>query len=202
MKHFLFILILCQGFFPLYAQEKWKLTKEENGIKIYTGHSDSSSFKSIKVHTVLEGTPEKLISILRSVERNKDWVYSTRKATLVKKTSPDDFIYYAETTLPWPMTNRDQAIRMTINHNPATQLLTVVTAGMPDFTPKTALVRIPYFYARWEVTVPDPNHIEINYFMQVNPGGSLPPWIVNLFVTKGPYETFYTLGEMLKKEKV
>ncbi len=186
----------------LLAQPDWKLTKEQNGIQIFIGHADSSSFKSIKVHTVLEGTPAKLLSILRTVERNKDWVYSTRQAYLIKKVSNNEFLYYAETTLPWPMNNRDQPIRMTINQNPANQSLVIVTAGEPESAPrKNGLVRIPYFYAKWDVFVKDATHLDVTYYLQVDPGGNLPPWIVNLFVTKGPYESFYSLAGLLKKEK-
>jgi hypothetical protein len=38
----------------------------------------------------------------------------------------------------------------------------------------------------------------IVYFLEMDPGGSVPAWITNMFVAKGPYETFSNLAEVLK----
>jgi hypothetical protein len=35
----------------------------------------------------------------------------------------------------------------------------------------------------------------------VDPAGSLPNWMVNLFITKGPYETFVKLREEVKGQQ-
>ncbi|MEJ0083023.1 MAG: hypothetical protein WDM78_19195 [Puia sp.] len=32
--------------------------------------------------------------------------------------------------------------------------------------------------------------IHLDYVLEMNPGGSLPVWILNLFSTKGPMESF------------
>ena len=35
--------------------------------------------------------------------------------------------------------------------------------------------------------------------MQVDPSGLLPAWLVNMFVSKGPYQTLKMLREQVKK---
>ena len=37
------------------------------------------------------------------------------------------------------------------------------------------------------------------YIFEIDPGGSVPAWFVNMFADKGPYETFKQLAETLKK---
>ena len=48
---------------------------------------DSSKHKVIKVEAEMQGTLEKLITILKDVSNNKNWVYNTRRSYLVKAIS-------------------------------------------------------------------------------------------------------------------
>jgi hypothetical protein len=46
--------------------------------------------------------------------------------------------------------------------------------------------------------MPQAGTIYIIYEVEVDPGGSIPGWIANMFVAKGPFETFGNLGKKLK----
>jgi len=182
------------------AQQDWELSKDKNGIKVYTRKADSSKFKSVKVEAVLEGSLDKLASILMGVEKNIKWVYGTKSLHLIKRNSANELIYYAETGLPWPMRNRDQAILINLYPDSAGHKLKITTTGKPMAIPPTeGLVRVPYFLGVWDVTAVDNKRIAINYFLDVDPGGSIPAWITNMFVAKGPYETFMNLSGLLIK---
>lgn len=185
----------------LFAQSGWELSKEGNGIKVYTRATDSSKFKSVKVECMLAGTIEKLIAILKNVDGNVKWVYNTKQTHSVKTMSSDEFIYYAETSLPWPLRNRDVVINMLFTNDSIRKTLTVKATGMNGEVEKVSgLVRIPYFNGLWEVAAIDNSHISINYFLSVDPGGSIPGWAYNKFVAKGPYNTFNNLAGLLKEE--
>ncbi len=186
---------------PVSTPEKnWDLVKEKNGILVYTSDTEASALKSIKVSAVFEGTPEKLWAVLQDVNAQKEWVYATKSSKLLKRTSPNELLYYVETAVPWPASNRDVPIRMKMTENKANQSLTINTIGLPKAIPANdGKVRVPHMAARWEVKAVGKNKIKIDYFLDLDPGGAIPAWIVNLFVTKGPYETFTNLGELLKK---
>jgi hypothetical protein len=49
------------------------------------------------------------------------------------------------------------------------------------------------------ITPLGPHHVKILYTLRTDPGGDLPAWLFNLFVTKGPTESFKNLQEQLKK---
>jgi len=194
---FLIVLAVILLMLPLigFGQEKWIQKRSEHGITVYES-SASGKFKTVKVHAVLHGTIEKLVSILQAVDKNKDWVYATKRSYLVDKTSDSNLVYYAETSLPWPMKNRDQPIHMMIRSIDST--LTVTTTGVPDRLPiNEGLVRIRKFSGIWKVIPLNRSQLQIDYLLSVDPNGSLPPWLVNLFVSKGPFETFLRLAEKL-----
>jgi len=58
---------------------------------------------------------------------------------------------------------------------------------------------VPHYKANWRVTMPTASTIQINYLLEIDPGGSIPAWIANSFADKGPYGTFSNIAEQLKK---
>ena len=197
MKVFAILFILLH---PSLVVAQWKLNRNEKGIKVYTASGENSKFKRIKVEASFAGTIDKLTAILMDVGNNKHWVYHTRKSYLVQLVNPNELLYYAETSLPWPLSNRDMAIRMSFAADTVNQTLLVTAVGEPDAVPANkGLVRIRYFNAKWEVKKINDNEIEITYYLTVNPAGSVSPGISNMFVTKGPFETFSNLSALLQK---
>lgn len=186
--------------FNTIAQNKWKLSKDQNGIKVFTQKTDSSNFKSVKVEAVLTGTCDKLASIVLGIEKNIKWVYHTKSLHLIKRFNANMLIYYEETYLPWPMKNRDQVIRITAYPDSINNVLKIITKGEPNEVPVSdGIVRVPYFLGIWEVKAISIDTIFIEYYLDVDPGGSIPAWITNMFVAKGPYETFMNLAQLLKQ---
>jgi hypothetical protein len=51
--------------------------------------------------------------------------------------------------------------------------------------------------ANWVVTPIGDNKLAIEYVAMADPGGSIPAWITNSFSTKGPFETFRKLKDVL-----
>jgi|SRR6478609_5154675 len=187
--------------FPLQSQNQWEEKKSGHGITVYESDSDASSkYKTVRVHAVLIGTKEKLVKLLQAVERNTEWVYATKRSSLVEKISDSNLIYYSETALPWPMKNRDQAIHLIIHPETTDSILNISTIGEPDRLPaKNGLVRVLKFSGLWKVRTISPTQIDIDYILNVDPSGSVPSWIVNMFVSKGPFETFTSLADKLKE---
>ncbi|MDQ6812519.1 MAG: START domain-containing protein [Bacteroidota bacterium] len=191
-----FITILHTGF----SQLQWQLSKDQNGIKVYTAKEASSKFKEIKVEATLEGTIQKLENILINVGKTKGWVYGTKDSYIIKKISPNEILYYSETSLPWPVSNRDIPIKMVLTPDARNNTLKVVATGIPDAIPeKKGIVRLPYFNATWDVKSEGKNKLNITYLLKMDPGGSVPAGVTNLFVSKGPFETFNNLSELLKQ---
>ena len=193
-------LLFCFLSSKTFCQYSWKLEKDKDGIKVYSSQSADSKFKAIKVACTLKGNYNKLITILSDVIHNSEWVYNSKATTMLKQNNPLDFIYYTETNLPWPLSNRDAVIHIRINTDSLPKLLTISGTGEPKYTPeKSGKVRVPHYLANWRVTMPSAQTLQVMYVVEVNPGGSISAWIANMFVNKGPYESFKKLAEKLAK---
>jgi hypothetical protein len=60
------------------------------------------------------------------------------------------------------------------------------------------LVKVPYSKGSWSVTQLSKKTIHVDYILELDPGGSLPAWVVNLFASKGPLETFENIKAKMK----
>jgi START domain len=182
------------------AQYNWKLEKQKNGISVYLSDVKGSNFKAVKVECTITGTYAKLIALLTNVSQFNKWIYKNKNSSLLKQNTPLDFIYYSETSLPWPLSNRDAIIHLQIKTDSLPRFLSISGTGEPKFLPDIfTKVRVPHYKANWKVTMPTSNTIQISYLLEIDPGGSIPAWIANSYADKGPYETFNKLADQLKK---
>jgi hypothetical protein len=67
--------------------------------------------------------------------------------------------------------------------------------------PIDGLERIPFSQATWEVIPISPNVIQVDYFLKIKPGGGIPPWVVNMFIAKAPYESFHNLSKIIQEKR-
>ena len=193
------ILFIC-SILTGHSQYKWKLSKDKDGIKVFLADNPKSKFKSIKVECTLQGTFDKLIGVLTNVDHLKDWVYNTKTSYLIKKITPYDLYYYTETSIPWPMSNRDAVVHLRVTKDSLQRFVKISAISEPLFIPEREdKVRIPRSNVNWYVTMPTRNSMTIIYTFEADPGGNLPAWVANSFADKAPYESFKKLSELLKK---
>lgn len=193
-RTFFFVLFFIIHGEILLAQNAWVLKKDKEGIKISTRQSDRSKFNDIKVEMDLPGNIFQLSSILMDVNQYNQWSYATRKSMLIKKTASNRLVYYSEFNTPWPATNRDLYAEMEVDIDSASKLLRVVSVGNRNYLPVNSdLVRIPYSKGVWDISTVTNKIIHLKYVLELDPGGSVPAWILNLFSTKAPFETFKNL---------
>ena len=198
MKFICLIIALIPWMAEVQGQPHWAMVLDKNGIKVFTKKVESSKFKSIMVQTVFEGTISALMEILCDISKHPEWAYKTKSASVIRQINKHEIIYYTESILPWPLSNRDAIIHLTMMPEPSNRVLRISAFSEPELlSKKYGLVRIRYSKASWYVTE-SANQLNIEYIFEIDPGGKLPGWLVNMLIEKGPYETFENLKNRLK----
>jgi START domain len=193
----LLILLITMNF-SLYGQANWTVEKDKDGIKISTRPAASSQFNDIRVETDLPGNIEQLKTILLDVNRYKEWSYATKKSSLIKTLGPGRLIYYSEFEVPWPATNRYFYADIDLKEDSNAHTLNVIAVNLPNYLPAYKdLVEVVFTKGIWKVTTLSGKAIHVDYTLQLNPGGSLPSWVINLFSSKGPMETFENIKQKM-----
>jgi hypothetical protein len=180
-----------------FAQGKWELKKNQNGIEVYVRQSATGNLKELRVVCELDANMEQFTHILQDIDNYSQWVYSNKKSVILKTINPQHIVYYTQSHLPWPIKDRDLVIELDI-----TSSADVLNAQAKSVANYVALnndyVRVPYSLAIWKVTAIPNNKLKVDYTFSVDPGGSIPSWLVNATLTIGPYNSFIKLKKVLK----
>lgn len=182
---------------PVNAQDNWELRRNENGITIYSRRID----KIVELHLLTEfnTTVDDLIAQLENIPNYVNWVYGNKRTGIIKKISDHDIIYFTEAHLPWPIADRDLVVELSVTPATATNPLTIIAKSIQGILPpKPHFIRIPYSVATWHITPIGSNKLKIDYTFSLDPGGSVPAWLVNMTIATGPYKSFLKLKDILK----
>jgi START domain len=195
-----FLKVICSLYIFLFlissvkGQYKWVLKKDKEGIKVSSRHSDRSKFNDIKIEMDLPGNIYQLVNILLDVNNYSQWSYSVSKSELIKKISPLKLFYHLEVSAPWPVADRDLYAKFEVNIDSVSRSIKIIASGDSSYRPVNKnFVRIPHSKGVWDIHTVSNKIIHIIYILEIDPGGYVPAWIMNMFGTKAPFITFQNL---------
>jgi len=178
------------------GQEAWSLKKNEYGIKVYTRKLEQFRFVELKVECELEGSLSQLVAVLLDVKNHYRWVYKTIQSSLIKAADTSDVFFYNEIESPWPLSNRDIVVHMKVRQDNNSKVMTAEGRNVDGLLPvNNKMVRVKYSRVLWTVIPLNNKRCKIDYRIQIDPGGSVPAWLVNMGISKGPFESFLKLKQ-------
>jgi hypothetical protein len=198
---FFFILNQFQSYCQSDKVTNWKLSKDKNGIQVFTRSIEGTKFKEYKTLSEVDATPEELLAILVDVESYNKWMAYVNVAEILKTEGENRFYVYSEVAVPWPFSNRDEITLSVIKrHEESSEITIEITIIQEDNIPeKKGIVRMPSGSGVWEFTPTETGKTKIYHRFGADPGGNIPAWIVNLFLVDGPYKTMLGLQEQAAK---
>lgn len=180
--------------------ERWTLKSSSDSINIFTREIEGSKIKALKVECELEASLSQLVAVLLDVKGSEKWLYHTSSSYIVKQVSPSEFYYYSKVELPWPLSNRDFIAHLKVLQNASTKVVTIDAPCVQDMVPvDPKTVRVSNSRGKWIISPAGANKIKVVYTLYTDPGGNIPAWLINLFVTQGPSQSFKKLKTHLQK---
>lgn len=181
-----------------YAQSDCSLELEKDSIRVYTCPRTDSRFKTVKSTFTVNSKLTELAAAILDIDNYGAWQYKTVNARVLKRVSEREIVYYTRVEAPVLTQDRDFIIRLTVDPDPMTKGMIVEAVSLPDYLPGVAdVVRVPFSRARWNIQPLSPGKLSVEYVIDIDLGGSVPPWIVNLVAPKAPYETFSALRSIM-----
>lgn len=187
--------------FYAHAQNDWQLKKDDNGINVYTKSSESSPIKSIRATLEFDVPLSAVLALVSDICSYHTWVYKCKQSTVIKQISPTSAIFHHVTEAPWPFDNRDHVSVFEITKDDKTGIVTVKSHVVSGVYPEQkGYVRLKKSQAGWIFTPVGDNKVLAVYELSFDPEGNIPAWLINLFITEGPYQSLSKMKVKVHEE--
>jgi hypothetical protein len=199
MKQTIIIFILCFSYLTNFAQEQWELAKEKDGITVFTRDKEGYDIKEFKAEVIVNGADfEKICAVLLESDSGELWIADIKDAKLLKRHSLTKTTSYFELKLPWPIEARDMVVDNLVEKKDSSLFINL--QGNPEGFPKQeGMVRMTQIEGSWNIKKLPDNSISIFYTFIGDPAGSIPTWVINMFIVEGPLTSISNLIERAKK---
>ncbi len=181
--------------------DAWELKRKGDNMWVYTRDRAGSPIKEVKLVMTVDASIDAINEVLNAAERQPEWVFRCLKGKdLGGDVTAGGWYYYSLIDMPWPMEDRDVIGKVTGGREGASYISHTVAA--PKKTPKVdGVVRLTTFEVSTSYQALPSGKTQVTYQLYSEPGGSVPTWLVNLFVDKGPVETMTKLRKLVEIEK-
>lgn len=197
MKHILYTVFFLLPFSIAYAWTPghmsggWKLESDIEGVKVYSRTVDGSKFRQIKATASVEAPFEMVLGMLTDYDNYKLWMSNVTDSQVMEKVSDTVHYVYAYEDSPWPVQNRYCVSRMTLLSE--TDAATLLFESVPNYmkSPRDAIEHTVH-KGYWKLNRSKAG-CDIEYFIECNPGGHVPTWLVNQRAHEAPSKTLQNL---------
>jgi len=181
------------------AQAGWELVKQKDDITVYVRKQAGSATKEVKIDGKITCTLSEIVKALEDVESQSEWVESTKEVRILKNNGPGSFDFYQGIDMPYPVSDRDVAIRYKRTQDPSSKVVSIDFKSIDGVVPTNDdYVRIAESHSTYTLTPTNNGTIAVQYFLKIDVGGKMPKWVVNMAITKGPIDTMEALFAAIK----
>ena len=111
MIKYLLVAVLASSATIAHTAPKWTKIHHIEGISVYQRDSNLGDLPDFKAVSRIKATLFDLIAVLQDVNRRDEWVHRCSVSKVVKRYSEFELLLYHKTDSPWPISDRDAAIR-------------------------------------------------------------------------------------------
>lgn len=181
------------------GEKPWVKETDKNGVAVYLRDYDGSKFKEFKAQTKIKAPLKNILNLLIDVKSYPKWVFNNKGTFLIENKNNKEYIYYTQIKCPRPTEDRDAVIQFKIVEQSDSRCL-IKTNALPKYiAEKPGIVRVKEFTGMWELIRINENETLVTTQSHTEPGGTVPVWLINYFITTGPYSTLCNMKDMFKK---
>lgn len=189
-------ILLCSASTCLKSQ-KWSLSKEKDGILVYTAES-GSSYKMFKAEMIIDANLHGLIYLLKDAHAIPTWMDKVGEFEIFGKTDEFHWYSWSGVDMPWPVDNRDVVSKEVLKKSKNTYVIEI-SSSPDEIKDRNGYTRLRVSDGFWSFEKLANGKIKVIYQFLTIPEG-IPAWVVNLFIVDSPYTTLENMREMVKKE--
>lgn len=147
----------------------------------------------------LETRLSSVVAVLTDIEARSLLSDTVSEATILRRESDTRFQVYSVMNAPWPFANRDMLNQCEIAQDPQSLAVTIHSVAIEGDAPvKDGYVRIVNSRQEWRLTPYSEGSVRVEMRAFTDPGGSVPPSILNRLSVETPFKTLGSLRELVQ----
>jgi hypothetical protein len=210
MRVFIFFIFVFINFTTFAQKEEpethseWKLSKEKDGIKIYTRWrpvEKDREARELRGEMVVNVPITNIIQLIKDDEKATEWINRVKVFKNVKIV--DDFTWYSysEMAIPWPMDNQDMVTKNELKVYKNGKVAIVLSGASEQVPVKDGIRRIEHFEGGWKMEPLPKGNVKITYSMYNNSKPVIPRLITDPLVFNSFWSTLDDMRKILIKNK-
>lgn len=184
------------------AQPQWITVREQDGITVKRLERANNPLPAFMATGVVPGDLYDVLAVLDDVPRRTLWVAACAASVELQKTSDANRVLYHRTAAPWPIADRDAVVQINVTLDKIKKKATIrfkpSQTVQHTVSDKYVRMRIEGYYDLKQV---DESKTRVKYYVDADPGGWLPDWLIRLASEKSPLKTLQGLRRRVKASK-
>ena len=198
---FLLLAALCLGGNTARADGDWMrvaTARSDSDVSIWSRYISGQQMKQFRGETHIVTNTEQTLALLLDTDAMPGWLWRCDNARILNKVSAREYIVYLRFRAFWPLSDRDAVLRVVPSYDTKTGTLTLTGSALPDYLPRMqGVVRVPAIASSF-VLQPGAKKMRVEMNGHFDPGGIIPLWAANLFVTVFPKHSLTQMREILE----
>ncbi len=182
---------------PAQTNDGWELKTEKNGVKVY--YRKTTEVYELKLITSIKVPLSGIVTLFDAVDEYSVWGYKVAEARLLKRVSPTEMYYYSRIDFPWPLSDRDVVLHTKLEQNAHNNTVTSTSVAVSGWVPEAKdVVRLKKANTKWTLVPGTGGWLYVEYYLNSDPAGNIPDWVINMALDVGPRETIKRMKTILK----
>jgi hypothetical protein len=186
-----------------YAKSSWEVIAQESGVVVSRKYIESYDLPIIKGVGTINANIYHVLAVLDDIDRNKEWMHSTKETKLLRLVNENERILYNRTSVPWPASDRDAVMHATIKPDFDKKRVTIAFKNIKSSLMKEVdgVVRMPIVRGFYLLEKVSAERTRITYQAEADVGGFIPDWLVEMNSKEIPLKTILSLRKQVRKTK-
>jgi len=188
----------------LFRGAEWEKVSDRDGIVVSRWERPGADLFAFKAEAVVDSPIAKVANVILDTDRQKEWVPNLGEARRVREISPTSRVQYLHIETPFVVKDRDFVVKGQAEYKPEEPSLFLHFASTEDeAAPPTNKVRGEIHASSYRLEpIEGGAKTRVTLLVNVDPKGTVPRWIVNLFQKSFPRQTLKALRKQASRDDV
>ncbi len=181
------------------ADDSWQPLLTQDGVSVEERTAPGRALPELRATVEIDAAIFEVLAVIADVPRQPEWVHDCVAARIVRVLGPDVALIYNRTGVPWPASDRDVLLHSELKLVAASTHAAVLLASTtdPNVPPVDGVVRMPRLVGGYDLVSLAPTRTRVTYRIDIDPGGSLPTWLVTRTSRETPLGTLLGLRKQV-----